>query len=327
MLTRCAEPISTAAELHAGLGGQSCRLTSDTAAGSEALARWFGRYRAFGTRTAAREIRLGLQDPDRPELRIRDAARCYDFSDLAAGPEWRRFVPVPHPCRLLLADTLLGADPVLELVPHATRVLQPRLWPLYTSLAWQWLLLRDRSLCCLHAAVSAYAGQVLVLVGGSGTGKSTLSRALQLAGAEYFGDDGAYFSLPGYHLYPLPRDLCLRPGGLDLLNAPPEAGTWHTLKPGDPKYVVRLAPPARPCPSGPVHLLFLDGFAERPELLPVSGVEATRALFSQLAYGSPAVAERLAVTSGLASRSPCRRLRIGPPQETAALLLGYLERA
>jgi hypothetical protein len=322
----CAEPVRQprGAGLQIGLGGWSCRLTSDTSAGTEALARWFGRYRTPGTLATEREIRLVLRNPELPEIRISDADGCYDFSDLAQGPEWKRFRSTPDASRRLLADTLLGTEPVLELAPQATRVLQPRLWPLYVSVAWQWLMLRERSLCYLHAAVVAHRGQALALIGTSGAGKSTLALALQAAGADYFGDDGAYFDLPGLRLHPLPRDLCLRSGGIELLGANVGEGSWHELKAGDPKYVVRPERPTRPCPPGEVRLVFLNGFAEQPELAPISGGKASGLLFRQLAYGSPAIAERLTVVAALANRYPCYHLTIGPPHETATLLLQHV---
>jgi hypothetical protein len=321
----CRDDVDASAPFRIGLGGCACRLSADTSAGSEALAHWFGRYRLPETAATDLEIHLALRDPERPRITIRDADRTYDFSDLASGPEWKRFVPVPHPGRRLLADTLLGPEPVLELAAPATLVLKPTLWPLYVSIAWQWLLLQKRSLCCVHAAISAAGGQAIALLGTSGSGKSTLSHALQAAGADYFGDDGAYFSLPEHRLHPLPRELCLRPGGLAALGTATGAGSWHELKRGDPKYVVRLQPPNRPCPDNRVILFFLAGFADRPQLQPISGGEATRLLFSQMAYASTSITARLQVASGLANRYSCRRLVVGPPRPTAELLLRSLE--
>jgi hypothetical protein len=307
--------------LHIGLGGWGCWLTADTSAGRAALAHWFGRYQLADFPNPQCEIRLSLRVPERPTITLRDGPRFFDFSDVAAGPEWRRFTPVSDARRQLLADQMMGPRPMLELHGDFTTLLQPTLWPLYVSVAWQWLMLRDRSLCCVHAAITAYRERALALIGPSGAGKSTLSRALQTAGADYYGDDGAYFSVPDYRLYPLPRDLCLRPGGLKALGAQSDEGTWYELKQGDPKYLLRTETAGHPCPSAPVTLIFLDGFTERPELRPMAGGEAARRLFSQMAYGASTLTERLKLAGDLADRYPCYRLAVGVPRETAELLL------
>lgn len=253
-----------------------------------------------------------------------DEGQCHSFAELASGPEWKRFAPIASSSRTLLADTLFGADPVLEITSHETLVLRSDLWPLYVALAWHWLLLRAGTICSVHAGVVSVGNEALVLIGASGTGKSTLCYALHSLGANFFTDEDAYFSLPYYGLYPLVKDLCLRPGGADVLALAPGLSPWYEAKPGDRKCLIPLNASAAVCPVDRVHLIFLGGFATRPKLQALAGGSAARLLFRHLSYGSPNAGNRLQVVAGLAHRYPCYELHVGNPRETAELLLERL---
>ncbi|MGV3721852.1 MAG: hypothetical protein ACO1SX_13145 [Actinomycetota bacterium] len=315
------QPAPHAPPFYAGVANRSCRLTADSAAGQLELEQRFGAYRAPAEFAGAREIRLRLRDDALPRLTILDGGRRYDCRDIAAGPEWKRLAVTQHSSRLLFADSVVGPEPALEVTAGGIVVLQPAYWPLYTALAWRWLLLRDRAVCTVHAAVSAFQGEALVLISASGMGKSTLTHALHALGADYFTDEEAWFSLPEHELHPLPKRLCLRPGGTQALGLSADANAWYEAKPGDLKHVVRLPPPTRPRPKDRARLIFLEGFAAEPELRPMTGGEATRSLFRSLGYGSPILAERLRVAAGLANRYPCYGLSVGSPALTADLLL------
>src|SRR5262249_34384944 len=132
-----------------------------------------------------------------------------------------------------------------------------------------------------------------VLCGSSGSGKSTLSYALHRQGADSFGDEWAFFSRPDGRLYVWPRDLYLRPRGLEALTAAPPASGWHETKPGDPKCVFRLAEPGAPCPKDRVDFFFLNGFAPTPHLQPIGGGDAARRLLRGMGLGDPSLAARL----------------------------------
>jgi len=306
----------------AGVAHAGCRLLGDTSESHGELVRRFNRYHVPARMGEDRQLRLSLPQDDLPRLELRSHSRAYRYDDIAvSGPEWRRFVHVPHPSRRLLADTVLGQEAMLEVMPGYTRILRPERWPLYALLAWHWLLLQDRSHCSIHAAVTAFQGTALVVISSTGTGKSTLAHALYSQGADYFSDEEAWFSLPSYQLYPLVKDLFLRPGGLEVLDLPDDGRSWHEVKPGDPKHVVRLPRPSHSCPEDNVRLIFLEGFAGRPELRRMGGGEASRLLFRHLGFGSAVPGERMAVAGALANRYPSYGLRVGAPGETAALLL------
>ena len=54
-------------------------------------------------------------------------------------------------------------------------------------------------------------GETVAIIGHNGSGKSTLSWALHRAGADYFGDEWTYFTLPSYELHVWERAPSLRP--------------------------------------------------------------------------------------------------------------------
>lgn len=317
--------VASAAPLYAGVAHSGCQLLGDSPATQRELNRRFWPYRLDSCFREDRQLRLSGAEAELPHLEMVVRGQSYNFDHIASGPEWKRFVRVPHPSRRLLADSVLGPEPALEVMDENTAVLQPTRWPLYAMLAWHWLLLQDRSLCTVHAAVTAYQGEALVLISASGTGKSTLAHALGSQGADYFTDEAAWFSLPEFRLYPLLKDLCLRPGGMNALGLSADCGPRYEAKPGDPKHVVALTTPEQNCPENHVHLVFLEGFAAEPALRPLPGSDATRILFRHLGFGSAAPGERLQVAASLVNRYPCYGLRVGSPAKTAELLLRQVE--
>lgn len=317
--------LASAERLCAGVAHSGCQLVGDSPATQRELNRRFWRYRLDSCLQEGRQLRVIEAEAELPHLELSIQGQAYNFEHIASGPEWKRFVRVPHPSRRLLADRVLGPEPALEILGEHTAILQPTQWPLYAMLAWHWLLLQDRSLCTVHAAVTAYQGEALVLISASGTGKSTLAHALCSEGADYFTDEEAWFSLPEFRLYPLLKDLCLRPGGMDALGLAADSGSAYEAKPGDPKHVVSLTTPERSCPESHVRLIFLEGFAAEPALRPLPGSDATRILFRHLGFGSAAPGERLQVAASLVNRYPCYALRVGSPARTAELLLRQVQ--
>jgi len=310
----------------AGLGEWSCRITSDSPAGEQRLTRLFSRYATQRQPSAGSGVTVCFEREGGPWIRVTRAGRAVDLEEITMGPEWSRLLPLADPARRLFSDEHLGGAPVLEAAAGEFRVLQHGHWPMYAVLAFLWLMLQERSIVGLHAAVSAVDGEALVLVGASGSGKSTLSWALHEQGADYFGDELAFFTLPEHHLSVLPRDLCLRPGGLGLLDTAPEPASWWETRPGDPKCGMSLPAPPAPCPRDRASFLFMNGFAERPQLRPLGGGDAVRRLLRGICYRDPSLIARLEVAAGLSDRYPCWSLDVGAPRETAAFLIDHVRR-
>ena len=184
-----------------------------------------------------------------PRLRLVREGRPVDFSPFLTGPGGKRFVAVPHPTRLLFRDQAVGEDePIVELLGGEVHILRPDLWPFYAVHALTWRMLCEAPIAALHAAVCAVEGVALVVAGPSGCGKSTLCWALARLGADYFTDECAFFDLEDHRLHVLPGRAGLRPGGVALLESPPEGVVWSEAKPGDPKFS-----PDMPAPKVPVH--------------------------------------------------------------------------
>ncbi len=319
------KPAAEAAAVTLALEGWSCRVEADLPGAAPQLAALFSGFLAPGRPAGEAAISVRRNPRGCPVFRVTAAGRPCGFDDLAAGPDWRRFTVVPAPGRRLVAEARAGTDPVLEVREEDWVLLRPELWPRYLQMAFLWLALRELPVLGVHGAVSAHAGHALVLIGPSGSGKSTLSWALHAAGADYYGDECALFTLPEGCLYVLARELRLRPGGLEALGSPIAEPEWFRTRPDDPKCLVHLPPPARPCPRDRASLLFTDGFGPEPALRPVRPREAVQRLMAHMVYRNPSPLARLEAAAALVDRYPCRLLTLGPPAETAALLLAHAE--
>jgi hypothetical protein len=308
----------------AGAAGESAWLDADSQAARQELAALFAPYEASPADPPGSGVFAQIEQGPLPRLTLILAGKVCDPARMfAAGPEWKRFTRLGHPSGRLYADSLLGAEPVLEAAETELIVLRPDLWLLYLGLAHGWLLMKARTLVGLHSAVAAAHGKAMVLVGASGSGKSTLSFALMEQGADSFGDECSLFRLPNLTLFPWPRPLHMRPGGLEVLGAKGFLGSWQEVRPGDPKCLVDLTASKSPCPSDRVAFYFLDGFAERPALGEIRGAEASRRLLKGMIYGDPDPFERLKIAADMVSRYPCCKLTLGKPGDTAAMLLDH----
>jgi hypothetical protein len=102
----------------------------------------------------------------------------------------------------------------------------------------------------IHAGVVAWRGRAIVIPGRSMTGKSTLTRALVLAGATYYSDEFAPV-LPDGRVAPYPKPLSCRQvtGQPELLPAS-DLG-WHRLLPAIPVAAIAAVSyrPDDPCTS------------------------------------------------------------------------------
>ena len=308
--------------LNLGLAGWHCRLTVD-APGREAEVRnLFGGYALPEAGPAASEVFLSLRG-DIPKIRWYQGGIPGDLTALLLSPEGKRFAALPDSVGPVYTDTVLGPAPALAISDGAMRVLQSDRWPLYLEFVLTWRMLCEGNFVSLHAAVCATTETALVLVGASGSGKSTLSAALSACGADFYGDENVYFHSGTGRLSVRPKTLGLRPGGLALLTAPPE-GQWQDAKPNDPKCMVSLPLPQRPCPEEKARLYFLAGFAAEPLLQPAPAGETILRLLRGLGHGDPSVSARLDAASEIAARYPAWKLTLGRPEDTAKQLIAHV---
>lgn len=150
-------------------------------------------------------------------------------------------------------QVVFSVDGFRAFEPHRRSVAVPTLeWGLnwcIAGFAQQYLM--------IHAAVLERHGRVLVLSGGTGTGKSTLAAALALSGWRLFSDELAMIRPEDGHLVPLARPVSLKNESIDRIrrfapNAEFDAlwprtikGTVAHLRP-PPESVARMAETAPP---------------------------------------------------------------------------------
>lgn len=307
--------------LTVGLAGWRCRLTTDTWDGYKRVAQAHAGDRVDDAGETMSTLDVLFQDPQLPRICWRRDGQAGDFAPLFTGPEGKRFLRVADAERRLYADTVLGEGAALELCGGELRLLRPNSWPMYVSHTLTWLMLREHPFVGLHAAVCAVKGVALVIIGPSGCGKSTLSYALARQGADYFSDESAFLDQRDCSLHVRPQRVSLRPGGVAALTAAPDSPRWYESKPNDPKCAPLLPAPKAACPSGRSVLLFVEGFENVPRLAPIEGGDAARRLAFVMGCGDPSPLARLEAAADIVSRLPCRTLTIGPPEETAALLV------
>ena len=299
-------------------------VIADTDEGQRLINREFSQWKMPLRGGPISTLHIDLLHNPLPRLRLMREGQQVDLSSFLTGPGGKRFVPTQAGQRLLYSDLALGENtPVLELCGQELHILRPDLWLFYVLHLLTWQMLTESSIAALHAAVCAVDGVALVIIGPSGSGKSTLCWALAQEGADYFSDECAYFDVSTHHLYVRSHRAGLRPGGVALLDAPPESTDWRENKPGDPKIVAQFPAPQNPCPEERSLLLFVQGFAERPCLTPLRGGEATRQITSLMGFGDPSPMARLETAADIVSHIPCLALTIGPPRETARMLVDY----
>src|SRR5579862_6931107 len=240
---------------------------------------------------SARDIHLHSGRDGAPELRVLCGTDRVPVERLFVGPGWQRFHHCPGEPDGHVSDQVFGGPPTLAFNHDHLRVLRPELTTYYAGWLLFWLMLEDRASVALHAAVAAAHNTAIVLVGPSKCGKSTLVTALQREGADVYGDEGAFFTLPELHLYPAAGEVALRPGGALALGDSLDV-SWHEARPGDPKRRAGACVPTRPCPKDRVLFVLMSGFGDAPELAPASGGEAARHLLRQMACGDPSLVAR-----------------------------------
>lgn len=83
---------------------------------------------------------------------------------------------------------------------------------LIASCAINWVMRMQRELLFFHAASVGIAGHGVLLVGGKGAGKSTLSMALAALGHDLLGDELAAVRTRTFEVVPVRRSVSIRPG-------------------------------------------------------------------------------------------------------------------
>lgn len=195
------------------------------------------------------------------------------------------------------------------------------------NLAVSRLLRLQRGVLFLHAGSVDLGGRGVLLVGGKGSGKTTLTLALAARGYPFLGDEIAAVRTESRELIPVRRSLAVREGpgadsvGLALTRA---AAPYEAFPDGTRRrraYADQLFPGGS---LGGVRLsdvVFLCGFGPSPRLEPMGpGREQLSwltPLGATLWQGGPARVRQL---MNLLTGSRCWRLHVGPPDATADLL-------
>lgn len=176
------------------------------------------------------------------------------------------------------------------------------------------LALRTRDLIHLHAgATVSTSGQVLLLAGTGGSGKSTLTAALAAAGHAYLGDD-VIFLAPGGGLLAFPRPFHLSPESARAVAV--EAGRPRAAT-GKADVDPRAAFPSRErWRSRPPDAILLPEIAHQPatqvEPLPAAdGLGALIALSAFAATRLAGAAEQRSRLARLAEGARVLRIRLG----------------
>ena len=145
---------------------------------------------------------------------------------------WPRGAAPPHPVLSAGAGLLHGAvdagnfvivDVAMRraLVAVSRALLRDRYYARYelVELAFLTLAARGQSLVPLHAACEGANGNGLLLMGASGTGKSTLSLHALADGMQLLSEDSAFVALEGLRVTGVPSYLHLSPDALRFLEA------------------------------------------------------------------------------------------------------------
>lgn len=181
------------------------------------------------------------------------------------------------------------------------------------------LELATPALYFVHAAVVEVDGRATILVGRSGSGKSTTAFALAEAGAGYLSDELAPLDPGSGLVHPYPRALCLKrppPPPLRLpLGALLAEGTIHVLP-------ASLAGGVRkePCPLGRIVFVEYRPSTRTPSLRRISRGEAALRLYEQALNQLAHPAAGLDSTISLVGRAECcELLSAGIPETLRAL--------
>jgi hypothetical protein len=193
----------------------------------------------------------------------------------------------------------------------------------------------------LHAASFGVGNAGGLLMGWSGSGKSTTALALAAAGHAFLGDDVAAVRIRNREILPFPRTVRLRPGAYvrslerrllaaGSATAAGEDGLDRTLV-SMAALFPRQAPGALPLR----HAFLLDGFGDRARLTPylprISDLERLRPAVNGATphWGHSAGRDllRFLALVDVLSGADCHLVKLGTPEETAASIVAAMEAA
>jgi hypothetical protein len=191
-------------------------------------------------------------------------------------------------------------------------------------------LLKYHALYSLHAAGLCRNGQALLLAGGSGAGKTTLTLALLRAGFGFLGDDLVFFTTAadGLQVLAFPDEIdvtattaAMFPELRALVQTPLLAGWPKRRLRAEAVYGV---PPTWQC--RPAALVFPRvAHADRSALFPISSDAALREVASNVLLTAPAAAQaHLTALRALVANCRCYRLETGRDMDDLPRLLGRL---
>ncbi|HUL65443.1 MAG TPA: hypothetical protein VLW55_12580 [Burkholderiaceae bacterium] len=195
----------------------------------------------------------------------------------------------------------------------------------------------QRQLLFLHAASVGIGGAGILVIGPTGSGKTTTALTLGARGHAYYGDDMAAIRTATTELLVFRTTASVRPGPhARALSHHLESGQWDPPHAdGVPRLRLRVAqvlPAADPAPLPLRRALFLRGFADAPGLVPfaptpeaLSPLALNNALW--LAWGTTPQRRLLQfmLFVRLLARVRCAWLDVGPPEATADLIEQTME--
>ena len=202
------------------------------------------------------------------------------------------------------------------------------------------VLALQRSLLFAHAASVGVHGAGVMLVGPSGTGKTTTAVTLASHGHRYFGDDVAALRIQTAQLLPFWRIAHVRPGPhAQAIGSHLASGAWDApYSDGLPRLRLRVAdvfPTAASAPLPLKRVLFLRSFAARPHIEPFRPTGTDLAAGSRFALNNTlwvawGITPRLRLLQfmlflRLLERVPCAWLDVADPEATADLIEHTME--
>ncbi len=198
------------------------------------------------------------------------------------------------------------------------------------------LMLTQNAFFQLHAGVMSFRDRAVVFTGRSGTGKSTLAAALLARGWSYLCDEFALIEPKSLLVYPFPKGLSIKPGGLDhieRLKLPLISGEWSDGK--RMRQFSYVAPTEAggggvggPCPVGSV--LFMSRRVKMPlRLSRLTAPEAAMTLYRCGLNTEDLGRQSFDTAVGLARRAQCFEFNLGSVEESCdaleALVSGQCE--
>lgn len=117
--------------------------------------------------------------------------------------------------------------------------------PLMLEMALNWsMATRSLDYLILHAGVVERDGRAVVIPGGSGQGKSTLTASLAAAGWRYLTDEFGIVDLDGLDVHPYPRPVSLKNESIPIIQAAAPGEVFSAVLEDTPKgQVAFMAPP------------------------------------------------------------------------------------